>query len=79
MTKDEKKLMDDVHAEMTKIMNRCKTKNEYLSVIGACLAYAQKSYVGYMGDNSTAMMFYRIADSLATRGKEFHKDEEKED
>lgn len=79
MTKEEKKLMDDVHAEITKIMNRCKTKNEYLSVVGACLAYAQKSYVTYMGDDSTAMMFYSIADRLATKGKEFHNDEEEED
>ena len=44
-----------------------KTKEEFLAVNGSLLAVAQRMYVAYMGSQETAVLFYKIADSLAIR------------
>lgn len=65
MTKQEE-LMKEVYDVMNVIVKKCKTKEEYLSVIGATLAFSKISYVKYMGNKESAYMFYSIADKLAT-------------
>jgi hypothetical protein len=55
--------MDDAHV----ILDRAKTREEFLAINGSLLAVVQGMYVKFMGNESTAMMFYSIADRLVVK------------
>jgi hypothetical protein len=54
--------MDEAHV----MLNRAKTREEFMAINGSLLAVVQGMYVKFMGNQSTAQLFYSIADKLAT-------------
>jgi hypothetical protein len=61
------KLMRNTMNEAQDLLNKAKTKEEFLAINGSLLAVVQGMYVNFMGHKSTAEMFYSIADRLATK------------
>lgn len=59
------KLMQDTMLNAENMIKKTKTKEEFLAVNGSLLAVVQRMYVDYMGEQETALLFYRIADRLA--------------
>lgn len=60
-------LMRETMLKAENMLLETKTKEEFLAVTGSLLTVAQMTYVKYMGNKETALMFYSIADNLATR------------
>jgi hypothetical protein len=54
--------MTDAHV----ILDRAKTREEFMAINGSLLAVVQAMYVKFMGNQSTAQLFYSVADKLAT-------------
>jgi hypothetical protein len=48
------------------MLNRAKTREEFMAINGSLLAVVQGMYVKFMGNQSTAQLFYSVADKLAT-------------
>ena len=57
-----KATMEEAH----KILNKANTREEFMAINGSLLVVVQNMYVTMMGNQSTAQMFYSIADKLAT-------------
>ena len=59
-------LMKATMEEAHKILNKANTREEFMAINGSLLVVVQNMYVTMMGNQSTAQMFYSIADKLAT-------------
>ena len=59
-------LMKATMEEAHKILNKANTREEFMAINGSLLVVVQNMYVTMMGNESTAQMFYSIADKLAT-------------
>lgn len=58
--------MHNTMKEAHTLLNRAKTREEFMAINGSLLAVVQGMYVKFMGNESTAQLFYSIADKLAT-------------
>ena len=63
---DLEKLMKDTMEDAHKLLNKANTRDEFMAINGSLLVVVQNMYVTFMGNESTAKMFYAIADKLAT-------------
>lgn len=64
--RDLDELMKNTMEEAHKILNKANTRDEFMAINGSLLVVVQNMYVTMMGNESTAKMFYAIADKLAT-------------
>lgn len=58
-------LMHNTMIEAREILERAKNREEVMAINGSLLAVVQDRYVKFMGNKSTAHLFYAIADKLA--------------
>jgi len=64
--KNLEELMRNTMMDAHEILNRAKTREEFMAINGSLLVVVQGMYVKLMGNASTAQLFYSVADKLAT-------------